>query len=823
MMLLISISSAQDIKQGILNKLLAPGPMIEGHKHLEKVDCLSCHDAGKGVPSSQCLSCHKEIQQSIDKKKSFHGIAYQKKACIECHMDHKGRDYDSTKINTKEFNHDLTGHVLHGKHKEIKCLDCHKETRAKMATRKDDIHFMGLTTTCKSCHQKQDVHMFKNDFANKDCNSCHNEIKWKDVKNFDHAKVSTFKLEGKHAEMSCNRCHTPNGDRVAPSIYKWDNLAQDSCLACHKPYHKDTLSQKFNNGQCSKCHDQNTWKIAKFNHAVTGMTLNGKHGETTCLKCHTQTTPPQEVTYKLFSGPAKLTMNKWVGLQSNCISCHKDIHQSGGVLSKRFGKLDQCQTCHNERSFKEGVNFNHSIDTRFKIDGKHKELNCIKCHTNSDPANKDSNRLYQFKDFEKDNCVICHKSPHLKTFSQKNLDKRCNSCHVTSSWKETKKSDQFNHNVDTNFTLDGKHQKLECNSCHKNGDNKVFKFGFADKQYCEACHANVHKNQFSEKFSNKSCLECHNADSFKDLKKFDHNKTNFVLDGKHSDPKVACTSCHKPTNEFINYKGVNVRPKSNFIFNDDKKGQCETCHSNVHKNQFNQSTQEKACTTCHTTQTFHQRKTFDHQMTKFPLVGFHEKADCLKCHIKSNDLFEKPPKNPMHRFMFKGLTTDNCKVCHKDVHKGEFGNSCKECHSETKKWKATQNFHKDFLLTGIHYSLKCNECHKDQRRLGGMSESCLMCHQKDDKHHGTLPNCKECHKQEFWEVTTFKHSLTSFPLRGSHRVLSCDSCHSGGMYQGKSSECISCHLKDKTKSVSVNHNVVGFENCASCHNQFVFK
>ena len=821
--LLISILHAEDVKQGILNKLLAPGPLIEGHKNLEKVDCLSCHDAGKGVPSSQCLSCHKEIKKSIERKSTFHGLASMKMNCIECHNDHKGRDFDSTKVDIKKFNHDLTGHVLHGKHKDIKCIDCHKETRAKMAIRQGDMHFMGVTTSCKSCHQKQDIHLFKDKYEAKDCDSCHNEVKWKEVKGFDHAKVSEFKLEGKHEEMACSKCHTPNGDRVGPSIYKWNNLKSDSCLACHKPYHNDTLSQKFSDGLCSKCHEQSTWKIPKFKHAVTGLVLKGKHMEISCVKCHQQTSPPLEVTYKLLNGPAKTISHKWSGLQSTCISCHKDIHQYGGLVSSRFGKLEQCQTCHNERSFKDGINFNHTLDTKFKVDGKHKELSCIKCHTNSDISNKNSPRVYHFKNIEKDNCVICHKSPHLKSFSEKNNEKRCSSCHVTTSWKETKKSEQFNHNLDTNFVLEGKHTKIQCSSCHKEGDNKVFKFSFGDKQFCESCHTNVHKNQFSEKFANKSCLECHNAESFKELKKFDHNKTNFVLDGKHSDPKVSCVLCHKPTNEFIVYKGRNVRPKANFKFDDDKKGLCETCHINVHVNQFTKNTQNRSCTTCHTTQTFHTIKSFDHNISKFPLIGFHEKVECLKCHVKTNEKFIAPPKNPMHKFTFKGLTTDNCKVCHQDVHKGEFGNNCKECHSEDKKWKATQNFHKDFLLTGIHYSLKCNECHKDQRRLGGMSESCLMCHQKDDRHHGTLPNCKECHKQEFWEVTTFKHSLTSFPLRGSHRVLSCDSCHSNGIYQGKSSECISCHLRDKFKSVTVNHNIAGFENCSACHNQFVFK
>jgi hypothetical protein len=917
-LLCIFVSSlhAEDVKQGILNKLLAPGPLIQGHQELEKVDCLKCHDAGQGVPNAQCLACHKDLKASIDRKNTFHGLAVVKLQCINCHTDHKGRNFDSTIVEQKTFDHETTGHPLIGKHKEVKCADCHKETRAKMMIRKTDIRYFGPMQNCKSCHTKHDVHLYVGEYAAKDCNACHNEYKWKEVPlaKFDHFKATNFKLEGKHAEMTCAKCHTPNGDKVGPSVYKWQGLKSDMCLSCHKPYHKENLSPKFNNGQCIKCHTQDTWKIPKFNHGgVANMELKGKHATAQCVKCHVQTPVQADTTYKFLKGVDNVSPKKWTGLQAACITCHKDIHQSGGYISTRFGKMDKCQTCHNERGFKEGVNFNHNLDTSFKIDGKHRELTCIKCHINTDIKKVESVRVYKFKDIEKDNCVICHKSPHLKTFSKKMLEKRCNSCHVTTSWKDKKNDGTFNHSNDTRFPLDGKHLRIKCEECHKEGEAKIFKFNFSEQQFCVGCHANVHKEQFSEKFATKSCLECHNAETFKnlnkfdhsktefvlegkhadpkttcvdchkptkqfivykganvrpmgnfffendkagfcidchenvhkgqfsakrvnqpcfechtvsafsDLKKFDHSKTNFIIEGKHADSKVTCVSCHKPSKQFIVYKGVNVRPKGIYDYEDDKKGYCEECHANVHLRQFTANNIDRACTSCHSTDTFYQRKSYDHALSKFPLVGFHEKAACIKCHTNTDEVFIKPPKNNRHRFIFKGAAENNCKVCHKDAHKGEFGNNCRDCHSESKKWKTVQNFHKDFMLSGVHYGLKCNECHRDQRQLTGMSESCFMCHQKDDKHHGTLPNCKECHKQEFWEVTTFKHSLTAFPLRGMHRILSCNACHAGGLYQGKPNDCISCHYKDKLKSVSVNHNIAGFESCSDCHGQFVFK
>jgi len=252
-------------KQGILNKLLAPGPLIESHSKLEKADCLECHDAGKGVPNDKCLACHKELKASVEKKKTFHGQLANKN-CIECHTDHKGRDFDSTNFNHKTFDHSKTGQPLSGKHKQIRCIECHKETREKFSVRKKEPRFLGLMANCTSCHKKDDVHLYQNDFAKKDCNECHNDIRWKDAKNFDHAKVSSFKLEGKHQEMKCAKCHTPEGDKKGPSIYKWPKLAEQNCLSCHANFHKNKYLRKYNDG---KCENATSKQLGRSLHLIT--------------------------------------------------------------------------------------------------------------------------------------------------------------------------------------------------------------------------------------------------------------------------------------------------------------------------------------------------------------------------------------------------------------------------------------------------------------------------------------------------------------------------------------------------------------------------
>ena len=164
--------------EGILNKLLAPGPLIVGHKDLEGKDCLKCHDVGKGISDAKCMVCHKDIKRFFDFKKGFHGINTQ--ACFKCHSDHKGRGFDSTKVDTKTFDHaKMTGYALEGKHADIKCIECHKEKRMSKPIRKNETRYWGQSSSCISCHKKDDVHFFKGDFAKKDCNSCHTLKAWR--------------------------------------------------------------------------------------------------------------------------------------------------------------------------------------------------------------------------------------------------------------------------------------------------------------------------------------------------------------------------------------------------------------------------------------------------------------------------------------------------------------------------------------------------------------------------------------------------------------------------------------------------------------------
>ncbi len=877
-----SVHSEEKESEGLLNRLLAPGPLMSGHKNLEGNDCLKCHDAGQGISQPKCMECHKPIKIEVDAKTGFHGM--QKQSCIECHSDHKGRDFDSTKVDQKTFDHNLTGYKLEGKHAELDCAKCHTETRSKKTIRRGGILFVGAKSNCISCHKKNDIHAFKGEYAKKDCYVCHSLKAWKQELKFDHTRDTKYKLEGKHAELKCADCHGPS-KKKATSQYKWP-IATAQCQACHANFHKNNLSPHFAGGKCSTCHDQKSWKLPDFDHQVTKYSLRGKHAELKCEECHKQNPKVLASGLKNFN---------FTGLKSNCLNCHKDFHFFGQKVSKNLGKLNQCLSCHVESSFKKIHGFDHNQSTRYVIDGKHTDLNCEDCHmVKQNPKAKNGPRTptYHWEKLNDKTCENCHASPHIKSFTKDLLKKRCTECHLTEGWTIFKKDGKrFDHSK-TRFALTGNHTSLACKECHVVAKKQVFKFQHFEGQFCIECHKTPHDKQFSPQQSAKSCSECHNTKAFSEVAQFDHSKTRFQLKGRHSNLK--CIECHIATNQM--FTGKSPHPKGKFLFPELDSKSCSSCHSDYHKGQLGFD-----CAKCHNEESW-KKPAFDHnKQSQFSITGAHTKLkceschkevpgqkvefskklyslvlfkpmrtecaschsdfhrgqlgnDCAKCHItekwkpaafdhNKQSQFKIEGKhaelacNECHKFQrgesvqfggkefkltrYKPLAAE-CSTCHKDPHKGSFGNKCEECHA-ARGWKFTKDFHKNFTLTGVHFTLSCNECHTNNRRLAGLSQDCFVCHQRDDIHNGSLPNCKACHGQQFWENTGFRHSVSRFALTGAHRTIDCTSCHYNNIYQGTPTQCGSCHLAAALAVTSPPHSAFSNVNdCGRCHNTFNF-
>ena len=578
----------------------------------------------------------------------------------------------------------------------LKCLECHTEIATRLSGNK------GLHATYNLPHG-----------SSQECARCHSEhngedfplIKW-DIKAFDH-KQTGYLLEGKHAGVTCNRCHTPA--RINPQERATIKVKDPSrtylgvltaCATCHQDPHNGRLGQT-----CQQCHNFEDWKtisVSQFDHSKTRYPLTGLHAQVQCAKCHT---------------PGPDNKPQYTGIPFNqCSDCHKDPHH---------GSFPQgCQACHSTAGWKKisltAVNehFDHS-KTKFPLEGKHISVDCAQCHASGD-----------FKKplvFQK--CMDCHKpDPHNGQFAKRPDRGECASCHNVNGWKPSTFTVK-EHAVGA-YPLQGGHARVLCAQCHiPKGKDTLFKVKFAK---CTDCHSDRHAAQFAAAPYFNACDRCHNLEGYKPstftLAK--HKETQFVLTGGHV--AVPCSDCHKESADF--------QPTSAVYH--WKELSCTSCHADPHKGQFKERMQKvladktaAGCEACHSTKSWKDLARFDHSQTTFPLLGAHRATACMDCH--------KPPnlETKLVDVDFKVAPTQ-CEDCHQDIHGKQFAKAevtrCVDCHNSL-KWKPSLFDHErktQFPLRGAHQNVRCGECHKLTKLVAGKTvlfykptpKECVACH-----------------------------------------------------------------------------------------------
>ncbi|GAB4480222.1 MAG: hypothetical protein OHK0031_01160 [Anaerolineales bacterium] len=320
--------------------------------------CRDCHSSGfsAAFQQSQCADCHQQMDAVF---MAAHVIEYGQD-CLACH--------DGVETLGKAFDHNALTFPLAGKHAPLRCAECHTNARSRADLK-------NTSPVCESCHLKDDPHQGRFGAA---CGDCHNPAGWRDNVKFDH-NLANFKLEGKHAAVACEKCHTnPAQFAGTPS----------TCVDCHAKDDK-------HNGQfgtdCAACHNPSDWKDAKVDHSLFAFKLDGAHVNVDCLKCHV-------------NGVFK-------GTPSECGACHaKDDAHSG-----RFGMV--CSLCHSTTAWKPAT-FDHRL-SRFPLTGAHASLACEKCHANGQFTGTPTA------------CAACHGEPafHAGMFSSS-----CEQCHNTNNW-----------------------------------------------------------------------------------------------------------------------------------------------------------------------------------------------------------------------------------------------------------------------------------------------------------------------------------------------------------------------------------------------------
>ncbi|RLJ22440.1 cytochrome C [bacterium endosymbiont of Escarpia laminata] len=480
---------------------------------------------------------------------------------------------------------------------------------------------------------------------------------------------------------------------------------EDECEKCH-----EKLEQKRQSQLCLGCHDHaNIASDIKLKEGYHGR--KAQPDKVSCKHCHTDhkgrgarvvlfdegSFLHEAADFKLKGLHKQVPCNscheqgkKYLVEFSLCVDCHTEADPHRGGLGEK------CDKCHVERGWKH-FDFDHNKDTEYKLEGKHQDLKCKLCHPGE-----------RYKKTPKE-CHLCHQ---INDIHGGQFGEKCKECHTTEKWNEVR----FDHDRDTKYKLQYRHRKLACNSCHK---GPLYKKKL--EKDCYACHRldDVHRG-----VNGRECHNCHSIKGWAEIG-FDHAKdTKFILDGRHT--KLPCEACH-----------TSAQKEKQAL-----ETTCIACHADddVHKEQ-----QGKVCVRCHNTDGWDAKVFFDHDLTRFPLIGQHNALACEECHLSSEYKDEKT----------------ECVSCHSgdDSHDGRLSEQCETCHSPNgwTIWMFDHNAQTEFKLEGSHEGLNCHACHREKTSDKKLGQDCYSCHRQQDKHRGAYGRkCKRCHNSDSFSEVKMK-------------------------------------------------------------------
>jgi len=317
---------------------------------------------------------------------------------------------------------------------------------------------------------------------------------------------------------------------------------------------------------------------------------------------------------------------------------------------------------------------------------------------------------------------------------------------VNSSTHAADDVESFDH-FTTGFPLTGKHQFLDCSSCHIGG---MFK---GTPLECGLCHNRSRapgKNPEHVPSSNL-CDDCHTTDTWLGAR-FDHSGIFAPCENCHNNSiaigitpsHIATTSTCEDCHNTITFNRVGRVDHGSVL------GTCDSCHNGVKAT--GKSPQHiftnAQCDSCHNTNTWRGAR-FDHVNATGP---------CSSCH---NNVIATG-KHAGHV-----QTTAECNNCH-----------------TTKTWRGASFDHSG--VTGL-----CLSCHNGSTAAG-----------KSTTHFVTTLDCDRCHSPGRWiPLIHFTHDSPDYP--GDHRTsVLCVDCHTTNnqviawAFAAYKPDCAACHADD---------------------------
>ena len=245
---------------------------------------------------------------------------------------------------------------LKGKHAAIDCATCHKIDQQGQGLRT----YIGTDRTCGSCHARISRTAR---FARRSCaasaatpNRCGSRRRRSSTSITTTRRRPRCRSQGTHADVACAKCHPK-------AAFKLPDVHGRAARSATRARTTDTL---FATKKCQLCHSPALKSLSevRFDHKKEAdYALSASTRQIACASCHTKAL-----------GKAKPN--------DSCENCHAKDNKHG----TRFAKFPACTTCHSQRAWKTGFQFNHSANTDFELTGKHAKAACRDCHRGKTPV-----------------------------------------------------------------------------------------------------------------------------------------------------------------------------------------------------------------------------------------------------------------------------------------------------------------------------------------------------------------------------------------------------------------------------------------------------
>ncbi len=598
--------------------------------------------------------------------------------CAMCHSDPELTTERNGRTISLYINFDRFERSVHG---ELECVDCHSDADVEEFPHPEELE----KVECGNCHSDEQEEFDKgiHGIALKrgrpyapNCQDCHG-IHY--ILPSSNPKSRTYKL---NIPVLCGKCH-----REGAPVARVYNIPEKEIIHNYsQSIHGEGLFKRglIVTATCNDCHGNHMI----LPHTNPLSTVSARNVAKTCTKCHANI---EMVHKKVIKGEL---WEKEPGAIPACTDCHQPhILKKANLVPRTSDK--ECLACHGKDNiFKEadGQKISLTVHPTDLQESVHKNIPCVKCHSDVDPTRK-----RPCETAGKVDCSKCHaevseqyfESDHGQAYMEKNPDAPyCTDCHG--------KHKILSHLDERDKTYRANIPQL-CGDCHgklAQKDTALARMGNVLVDYSTS----VHGKGLVEKglLPSAVCTDCHN--------------THLILSAKNEKSSVyyknvpaTCATCHKGIyDQYI--KSVH----SPLVTHTDKKlPTCEDCHSahkiqNIHQDQFMREVTQQ-CGSCHEDLAESYMETIH---GKAYTLGYLKAAKCSDCH-GSHDIL--PVNDPNSRVGMNHVV-ETCQQCHEDANERFTGYLTHATHHDKTKypilyytfWFMTALLVSVFTFFGLH-------------------------------------------------------------------------------------------------------------------------